>query len=151
MPSKLLIINGGPPETRTPNQRIKSAIAHTLRLLHYLCRKRNGLRETPRGWLENAHRYTVIFSVALVCACGKGPLETTKQPDKTAACMQFRWSTPEQIKATCGVDAFYGLSNQACLVNGYLYVGPKPAGFNDELALLSIGHEVLHALGAEHK
>ena len=100
---------------------------------------------------RDAHRYLVIFSVALVCACGKGPLETTKQPDKTAACMQFWWSTPEQIKATCGVDAFYGLSNQACLVNGYLYVGPKPRDFNDEAALLSIGHEAWHALGAEHK
>ncbi len=91
-----------------------------------------------------------VFVVLLVSCERAGPLVDTKAADRTAACMSFVWSTPEQIREKCGTGQF-GDSNQACLLNGYVYVGPKPAGFNDERALLSIGHETYHALGARHE
>ena len=87
----------------------------------------------------------------LLTGCERmGPIVDTKAADRTAACMSFFWSTPEVIASKCGTGLF-GEPNQACLIDGVVYVGPKPAGFNDERVLLSMGHEMLHALGGEHK
>lgn len=88
----------------------------------------------------------------LLAACDKaGPIVDTSGPTKTWATVEVVWSTPEEIRAKCGTQEWSGLSNQACLVNGYQIVVRPCAGFNDEACLLSLGHELLHTLGGRHK
>ncbi len=74
----------------------------------------------------------------------------TKDADRQLACVAGQWSPKEQIAGYCGRDNVYGLPNQACLVDGYMIISRKPQGWNDEAAMVSLGHELYHALGARH-
>ena len=91
------------------------------------------------------------LALALVGGCAlPGPLPMTRDADRQSACVSVRWSTPAQIIAACGLDPVSGRPNQACYLDGSIIVAPKPAGWGDEAALLSLGHELFHALGARH-
>jgi len=74
----------------------------------------------------------------------------TKDADRQLACVAVQWTPKEQIAGYCGRDNVYGLPNQACLVDGYMIISRKPTNWNDEAAMVSLGHELYHALGARH-
>ncbi len=98
---------------------------------------------------------TIASAAALVlplCGCGTiGPLVDTSQPTRQWATVQVVWSTPAKIRQKCGAQRSSGLSNQACLINGYQIVARPCAGFNDETCMITLGHELYHALGGGHK
>jgi hypothetical protein len=85
--------------------------------------------------------------VILIAGCA-GPNAMTREPDKVVASMVMEWSDQARITKECGYGS-NGLPVIAC-IKGYRYIGPKPTDWGDERALLAIGHEFYHALGAEH-
>jgi hypothetical protein len=76
------------------------------------------------------------------------PYRHYRPPTKDRACIRVMWQELEKAQQVCG-------GGQACWKpsatgNHDLIVAPKPRDFNDERRLMILGHEVLHALGAEH-
>jgi hypothetical protein len=92
----------------------------------------------------------LALSGCAVAPTGSSPMQLTRDTDKQMACVAVQWTPREEIANYCGRDPVYGLSNQACLMNGYTIVSRKPKDWNDEAAMISLGHELYHALGAKH-
>jgi hypothetical protein len=86
----------------------------------------------------------------VLCGCAAGPMTLSRDADREMACVAVQWTPRDRIASICGRDNVYGLPNQACLVDGYLIVSPRPRDWNDETAMISLGHELYHALGAMH-
>ena len=111
---------------------------------------------TPRPRGEGSAFRTVftlasLIAMTVLAGCAAtGPMVLTKDADRQLACVAVQWTPKEQIAGYCGRDNVYGLPNQACLVDGYRIVSPKPRDWNDEAAMVSLGHELYHALGARH-
>ena len=92
-----------------------------------------------------------LLAVAALSACSTvGPMTMTHDADREMACVAVQWTPRDKIVSICGRDNVYGLPNQACLVDGYRIVSQKPRDWNDETAMVSLGHELFHALGAMH-
>lgn len=81
--------------------------------------------------------------VVLLLLCGCATPYTP--PSLTRACVNVRWSSPDEIKAACGVG------NAGCwkLVEATIYT-EKPDSFDDPKVHI-LGHELMHALGARHE
>jgi len=87
--------------------------------------------------------------LAVLLPAGAVPYRHYKAPNKDRACAQVMWVEEEKALQLCR-------AGQACWkpsATGSPYdliVAPKPRDFNDERRLMILGHEFLHALGAEH-
>ena len=103
------------------------------------------------GRLRTLARLASLLAVAVLTGCASvGPMALTRDADREMACVAVQWTPRDQIVNYCGRDNIYGLPNQACLMDGYRIVSPKPRDWNDETAMISLGHELYHALGARH-
>jgi hypothetical protein len=92
-----------------------------------------------------------LLAAVLLSACTTvGPMAMSRDADREMACVAVQWTPHDKIASICGRDNVYGLPNQACLVDGYRIVSSKPKDWNDETAMISLGHELYHALGAMH-
>lgn len=89
-------------------------------------------------------RLDVLALSILLCGCA-GPLPMTRDADRMHVSIVVQWATPEQIATMCKSERSMG-----CLIGDQLIVTRKPTNWGDEAALLSLGHEVYHALGARH-
>ncbi len=109
---------------------------------------------TPKpagGRLRTLLGAAALLAITVLAGCATGgPMKLTHDADRQLACVAVQWTPREQIVNYCGRDNVYGLPNQACLVDGYRIVSPKPRDWNDETAMISLGHELYHALGARH-
>ncbi len=101
--------------------------------------------------LRNLLSFASLLGVAVLTGCSStGQMKLTRDADRQMACVAVQWTPRENIATYCGRDPVYGLANQACLVDGYRIVSAKPRDWNDEAAMVSLGHELYHALGAAH-
>lgn len=95
--------------------------------------------------------FASLLAVSVLTGCtAAGPIKMSRDADREMACVAVQWTPRDQIVGYCGRDNVYGLPNQACLVDGYRIVSTKPKDWNDEAAMVSLGHELYHALGAMH-
>ena len=107
--------------------------------------------KAPRKSLRRAVALGAVVAAAALTGCtSMGPMAMTRNADREMACVAVQWTQRDQIASICGRDNVYGLPNQACLVDGYRIVSQKPRDWNDETAMISLGHELFHALGAMH-
>ena len=105
----------------------------------------------PTRAVRNPVTLASLLAATVLSACTTvGPMTLSHDADKEMACVAVQWTPRDKIASICGRDNVYGLPNQACLVDGYRIVSPKPHDWNDETAMVSLGHELYHALGAMH-
>lgn len=102
-------------------------------------------------WVRAATYVAGITVVAVVLAIllgGCSSIPMTKAPDKDVIWVKVEWSSPEKIAAECGFSRDGVI---ACFKDGYRIIMRMINGWNDESGICTLGHEVFHALGAEHK
>ena len=91
-----------------------------------------------------------MFLAALVLATSAALAQgwkyrSYKEPAREKVCVQVMWrATEQEVVDMCG--------GAGCWYKGEpsLIVAPRPKDFNDSRAIYILGHELLHALGAEH-
>ncbi len=90
-----------------------------------------------------------ILLVPALAGCGSFAQPFIQEPG-TFACVRVEWSDAARIRSRCTPGA------AACATAGngidmqHIWAR-KPAGFNDYEAVLRLGHEFLHSLGATHE
>lgn len=73
------------------------------------------------------------------------------EPTRTTACVQVKWEKDEATMVEKYGASGWLLRNKGSDEGYHLMVVPKPrGGFNDHRTMEIIGHEFLHAVGADH-
>jgi hypothetical protein len=86
---------------------------------------------------------------AAIAACA--PVPYLADPALTQVSISVRWSTVEQIQKRCGFDKL------ACATYGTEALpfstiwAERPLSFDDAGRVCTLGHELLHSLGARHE
>lgn len=62
----------------------------------------------------------------------------------------MHWSTPEQIVSKCGPGKVSCATVATVRIPSSHIWAQKPRGFDDHERVCTLGHELLHALGADH-
>jgi len=81
------------------------------------------------------------------------PYTVYVEPNKTTATLRVEFKTVEQVRSLCSgaVGCIKGtMDEKGNFIGVPLIIAPKPTSFNDQFALIILGHEVLHVLGAYH-
>lgn len=103
---------------------------------------------TRDRWVILALLVAVLLLNTFAWAALPVPYKWFSPPTKTKVCVQVQWVTPQKAADICkGGSACWFPS-----ATGHhdLIVATQPKDFNDEWALMILGHELFHALGAKH-
>lgn len=74
-------------------------------------------------------------------------------PNRNLVTLKVQWGTEEQVRLWCdgAVGCMKAVQDEMGNYVGVpLVIVPKPANYNDKFAMIILGHEVLHVLGAYH-
>lgn len=89
-----------------------------------------------------------MWFALLLSGCAGTPM--TREPDRTTATITVEWSTAGRVAQVCGFGQRSGSPVLGCYTSDGRIVMSKPTGWDDQLGLYILGHEVFHALGAQH-
>jgi hypothetical protein len=86
----------------------------------------------------------------LLSGCATVETDFTVPPHLEAVRVVVKWSTPEEIRHHCGPMAI-ACATIAGPQSPYSAIrAVRPQGWHDERALCTLGHELMHSLGARH-
>lgn len=90
-----------------------------------------------------------LLAGLILSGCAETPMR--REPDRTAVTIIVEWSTAGRVAQVCGKGQRHGEEQVlGCYTSEGRIVMSKPTGWDDQLGLYILGHEVFHALGAQH-
>lgn len=94
-------------------------------------------------------RLPIAVLLLALAGCG-GVVPLTREADKTTVCVDVRWTPQVRIADVCKAAGALIDTAGACLFQGRTIITRKPNNFADDGALIALGHELYHAMGAMH-
>lgn len=106
--------------------------------------------------MGRALAFLLMFAIAFVSAVAAQqwkPYTVYVPPDRNIVAIKVRFEPITRVRVLCSgaVGCLKGTQNERGeWIDPPLIIAPVPESFNDKYALLILGHETLHALGAYH-